>query len=100
MKQNINNFLDKSFKSPKNKKNMVDYQNDKNLYPKLYKNKKKKTKTKTPFEHFKNFLTDYTENIRFKKPNSKKDNEKKSKKCKKSTFIKPMNNLSNNHNLF
>ena len=100
LKKNVSNFLNKSFKNPSI---MVDNQNEISPISKLLsKNRKrrKKTKTKSPIDHFKNFLTDYTENLRFKKPNSKKTLEKKSKKCKNAPFIKQMNNLSNNHNLF
>ena len=101
LKKNVSNFLNKSFK---NSNNLVDNQNEISPLSKLSsKNrikKRKKTKTKSPVDHFKNFLTDYTENLRFNKPKSKKPLEKKSKKCKNAPFIKPMNNLSNNHNLF
>ena len=100
LKKNVDNFLNKSFKTPGKKM----YSSQKNINPKISfkknKNKNKKNKkTKTSIDHFKDFLNDYTENIRFKK---KKQNipEKKSKKCKKSSFINPISNLSNNHNIF
>lgn len=100
LKKNINNFLDKSFKLPN--KDMVNKQHENYPDPQLFiktKNKKR-PKTKSAINHLNNFLTDYTENLRFKKPKSKQQLYKNSKKCKNSSFIKPMNNLSNNHNLF